>query len=471
MNELEAVVARSSPLGLASVDLATPNGSALHVPSYLRELDEALTDLCLGHMPEGTKGLVVSLGPRFGKSMLSSIYLPSWYVANFPDRHVGVAAAEVSLSTAFTRESLAVVRRNADTLALEVDPHYKGATGWRVRRVGDKAYRGSVRAFGVGGSIIGRGFSVLLIDDPVKNAAEAHSKASREKVWNWWTSTASTRLEPGGVVVVIMSRWHEDDLVGRLITNEGRLEEGGRWNVIDLPAVSEDGESLWPERWPVEALEEKRQEMGSYYFDALYMGRPSQPESGTFDVTKIKRIDSYARLDGLPVVSADLAYTGADERGDFTGVVAAGRVVLQTEDGRFVKKLALLDAERFKAEDPLPLVADFARRQPRNTRVLVETKTRNDPEGRFLLNQLKKELKGATVNVRRAPVSGRDKTRRAAPLITAVAAGDIVACRTPGVDALLEELAQYPSGAHDDLVDSASFSVESLLRPQGVAEW
>lgn len=135
---------------------------------------------------------------------------------------------------------------------------------------------GGLLAAGVGGSWTGHGVDCLFVDDPLKDRVQAESAVTREKQWEWWEDVASTRLEPGSSAFVVMTRWHVDDLAGRLIKAEGTVDKGGRWQLIRLPALSEDGEerALWPERWPKHEMLKKRGERGPYSWASLFQGRP-----------------------------------------------------------------------------------------------------------------------------------------------------------------------------------------------------
>lgn len=148
----------------------------------------------------------------------------------------------------------------------------------RARQPGNlwRTHGGAVfKATGVGGPLTGRGARLLIVDDPVKNREEAESPVIRQKTWDWFTSTALTRIEPGGSIIVVHTRWHADDVIGRI----ERGEAGNGWEIINLPAIDSQGLSLWPERWSVEALEKKRVLVGEYDWAALFMGRP-RPKGG-----------------------------------------------------------------------------------------------------------------------------------------------------------------------------------------------
>jgi hypothetical protein len=172
-----------------------------------------------------------------------------------------------------------IVTSNQGALRFTLAEDSKAANRWRTSQDG-----GMVTA-GVGGDITGKGADLLIIDDPVKNIQEANSPTYRDSVWEWWTSTARTRLHPGGVILIIMTRWHEDDLVGRL-TNPEWNEDWDKWHVINLPAIWEEeypdvigrrkGEALCPERYPVDALHELRRAVGAADWASLYMGKPAR---------------------------------------------------------------------------------------------------------------------------------------------------------------------------------------------------
>lgn len=220
--------------------------------------------------------LIIEAPPRHGKSELVSKYLPAWYLGVWPDRRVILAANTESLVRRFSRNAKAVLESSRELFGLELSKVAKSSTDWEIAGQG-----GGVIADGVGGSLTGHGANLLIVDDPIKNPVQAFSESFREGQWAWWQSTAETRLEPGAVVIVMATRWHKDDLSGRLIqaAEEG---EGDRVRVLHLPAIAEagdvlgrvEGEPLWPERWPIEALEKKRAGRDVYWWNAMYQQRP-----------------------------------------------------------------------------------------------------------------------------------------------------------------------------------------------------
>ena len=261
---------------------------AFLIPRHIGLLDRIL----LRAATTPNQRTIVSMPPRHGKSHEVSRWFPVWYLSTFPDRRVGQASYGAELAIDFGRFIRDRVKEHAEQLGIEVDPESSAADRWDIiRRKGNRIIKtgGGLYAVGVGGGITGRGVHFLNIDDPVKGAAEAFSPAFREKVWNWWQSDVSTRLEPGGSVVLTMTRWHDDDLAGRLL-KRSREEGGEQWTEIRIPALceSEDdplgrqiGEALWPERYNAEWLEHLRRNKDLWVWSALYQQRPISHVEGS----------------------------------------------------------------------------------------------------------------------------------------------------------------------------------------------
>ncbi|MCB1202593.1 MAG: terminase, partial [Leptospiraceae bacterium] len=157
---------------------------------------------------------------------------------------------------------------------------------------------GAVISAGVGGTITGRGADIFLIDDPLKDAEEAASEVIKDKIWDWYGSVARTRLSPGGIIMVVQTRWATDDLCGRLLEREGTIDSGGIWDVLKLPAIL-NGEALWPEKFPLDDLLEIRNLMGEKMFQALYQQEP-------MDITE--RIFADPQFGEPPVDLRKIAY-------------------------------------------------------------------------------------------------------------------------------------------------------------------
>jgi len=197
------------------------------------------------------KRLMICMPPRHGKSELASRRFPAWFLGRNPGKQVIAASYNSDLANDFGREVRNIVASPEFQNLFKVDlaEDSKAANRWHTNG------GGMYVAAGVGTAITGRGADILLIDDPFKDRKEADSELQRKTVWDWYTSTAYTRLMPGGAVIVINTRWHDDDLSGRLLYEQ---EGGGdEWEVLSLPAIKDD-KALWPEWYAIERLEQIR---------------------------------------------------------------------------------------------------------------------------------------------------------------------------------------------------------------------
>jgi predicted phage terminase large subunit-like protein len=245
-------------------------------------LNEHLMDVVEGRIDR----LMITMPPRHGKSFMSSYYFPVWFLNKYPDKKVILCSYGDDFAANWGRLCRDLIRTHDDKLRIRVNESSKAADRWDI-----EGHRGGMKTAGVGGQITGRGAHLLIIDDPVKDSEDANSQVIRDKKWDWWRTTAQSRLEPGGAVIVIQTRWHEDDLAGRLLREEGMTDDGGRWVLLNLPALAEDsdalgrvpGEALCPERYDEKyfALLTGPNGIGNAAFSALYQQRP-QPEGGGF---------------------------------------------------------------------------------------------------------------------------------------------------------------------------------------------
>jgi predicted phage terminase large subunit-like protein len=268
--------------------------------------------------------LMIFMPPRHGKSELASRRFPAWYLGRNPDRQVIAASYNSDLATDFGRDVRNIVASSEYAAlfpACGLREDSRAADRWNTDQ------GGAYVAAGVGTAVTGRGAHVLLIDDPLKDREEADSALRRQRVWDWYTSTAYTRLMPGGAVVVIQTRWHEDDLAGRLLAQQA--EGGDQWDILDLPALNDAGEALWPEWYGVEQLHRIRAAIGTRDWSALYQQRPV-PDSGDYFESKWLHTAPIPFRDALRVYGAsDYAVTAGG--GDYTvhivvGIDAGGRL-------------------------------------------------------------------------------------------------------------------------------------------------
>jgi predicted phage terminase large subunit-like protein len=260
--------------------------------------------------------LIINVPPRHGKSQLSSRFFPSWFMGRHPDHSVILATYSDKLSWDFGREVREIIE---DPLYGQIFPTMGALKTASVDRI-ETNEGGKVFFVGRGSAITGRGSIGLLIDDPIKDRVEADSLVTRNKLWSWFNQVARTRLLSSiGWIVLIQTRWHEDDLVGRLTDPQNpdySPVEGPKWKIIDLPALSlgkgdplgrKQGEALWPQRFPVTYLEDMRS-ADPRGFQALYQGSPT-PEKGNF--FPVDRIKTYGRSERPP--NESLRFYGASD--------------------------------------------------------------------------------------------------------------------------------------------------------------
>lgn len=266
------------------------------------------------------KILILCLPPRHGKSEEATINFPAWFLGRNPDKEIITASYSSELALDFGAKTRDLIKDEAyqRIFGVQLKSDEKSKAKWKT----DKG--GSYTAVGIGGAITGRGANILVIDDPIKNREEAESQLIRDKHWDWFTSTAFTRLEPNGVVILILTRWHLDDLAGRVLLNE---ELGNKTKLIRFPAIAiedeeyrKQGEPLWPTRYDLTALEEIKGTVGVYDWAALYQQNPVLTENQEFkpEWFKIRKRAEVERLNTRKFLTIDTAMS-QKESADFTG--------------------------------------------------------------------------------------------------------------------------------------------------------
>tara|TARA_R110000868_G_scaffold147948_1_gene369592 strand:+ start:575 stop:1990 length:1416 start_codon:yes stop_codon:yes gene_type:complete len=269
------------------------------------------------------KRLMICMPPRHGKSELASRRFPAWYMGQYAGKQVIAASYNSDLANDFGREVRNIVAcpefRTLFDVSLAQDS--QAANRWHTNE------GGMYVAAGVGTAITGRGADVLLIDDPFKDRQEADSEVRRKAVWDWYTSTAYTRLMPGGAIVVINTRWHDDDLSGRLLLEQDN--GGDTWDVLSLPAIDAEGAALWPDWYPLERLEQIRSVLPARDWNALYQQDPI-PDDGDYFKAAWFSVEYDKPPSGLRIYGAS-DYAVTDGGGDYTehgvfGIDAASNI-------------------------------------------------------------------------------------------------------------------------------------------------
>ena len=425
---------------LAAQERLLPFSAYVHngrfeAPRHLRRLASALEDVESGKC----KRLMLAMPPRHGKSFLASETFPAWYLGKHPDHSIIAATYAQDLADD-------VGRRVRNTMA---DPSYsqlfpKSALSYDSKSASRFATVSKGQYFGVGagGPITGRGAHVAILDDLLKGREEADSEVTRRHMKDWYASVLYTRLYPDGAIVVIGTRWHEDDLTGWLL----REHQHENWRVVEMPAVDEDGCALWPERYPIERLLQIERTLGSREWSALYQQQPAPSEGLLFSKEKIVPIDILPA--NLRVARGwDLAATkklGTSDP-DWTVGVLVGR----DKDGLTY----VCDVVRFRG-GPLEVeqaVLNTARLDGLRTQISIP----QDPgqAGKSQAQSFIRLLAG--YNVEATPETG-NKSTRAAPFAAQVSAGNVRMLKASWNSVFLDELSTFPAGRHDDQVDAAS---------------
>lgn len=299
--------------------IATNKG---YVPNWHHDIIGRELEHIASHGDRDYKILLVSVPPRHGKSQQVSIDFPAWLLGNQPTKEIITASYSADLAQDFggkTREKVSSEEYKAVFPETKLKEDEKARGRWRTDQ------GGSYTAVGVGGPITGRGADILLIDDPVKNREEAESEVIRNKIWDWFTSTAFTRLEPNGVAIVIMTRWHMDDLAGRILLHP---ELSKRTKIISLQAISDKDErpyrgakeALWANRFPIHVLAEIKTTIGPYDWSALYQGSPILTEGQEFRPSWIRSIPevNVSAMSCRRFLTVDTAMS-KKAQADFTG--------------------------------------------------------------------------------------------------------------------------------------------------------
>lgn len=414
--------------------------------------------------PDGR--LILSMPPQEGKSSRVGEIFPVWALKRNPDLRIVVASYGMALARRNGRAIRTRILANERLLGLRLRDDVAAQHEWQLA-----GHSGGVYAAGIGSALTGRPADLMVIDDPIKDRTEANSPTYRQNVWDWWTDVASTRLAPGAPVVLILTRWHQDDLAGRLLA----AEDGHLWRVVNIPAQADHdpakGETDPLGREPGEFLQSARGRTreqweaikvraGSVTWNALYQGRPSPGEGGVFkrvwwrqyDRPRwVERHDGTRHVPGADEViqSWDMAFKSTDSSDYVVGQVW----------GRWGLEVFLLDqvCERLSFVETLHAVRSLSARWPQATRKLVEDKA----NGTAVINSLSRTVPGLV------PVEpDGSKEARASAVSPFVEAGQVFLPApelAPWVAGFIEEHAAFPAGTHDDQVDATSQALNRLL--------
>lgn len=310
-------------------------GGRFHRFRHIQFLDNKIAEA----VSRGNGRLVISMPPRHGKSWLTSIYTPAWFLSLWPDRNVILTSYEATFAATWGRQVRNLIQEHGSTLGVNLAVDSLASDKWNTSAGG-----GMITA-GIGGPITGRGGHLIIVDDPVKNSEEAFSENIQQRNIEWFNSTLYTRAEPGASIIILMTRWHERDLAGYLLN-----EHEDPWEEIKLPAIAEEGdplgrnlgEALCPERYDVDALEQIRTAVGSRVWEGLYQQRPVAIGGNIIRGAWFTRYTTLPKIKYRKIFADTAQKTG--ERNDFSVFECWG----MGADG----KLYLIDLLRNKWEAP-----------------------------------------------------------------------------------------------------------------------
>jgi predicted phage terminase large subunit-like protein len=407
--------------------------------------------------------LIIDQPVRHGKTELCSRWTPAWFVSKFRKR-VLLTSYEADFAATHGRRAREILNEHGQRFGIEIDSSSRAANRWEL--VGADGGMGTA---GAGGPITGKGGHLLIVDDPIKNVEEAQSPVMRDHLWEWWQSVFLTRREPGGKVIVVMSRWHEDDLIARLL----KAETGMRINRLRMPAIAEDddalgrnpGTALCPERFDEVALAGIRTDVGPTAWASLYQQRPIPVGGGMFRKTSFRNWtsitsggDTFYRLGDQLVddkevwrfATMDPAFTRS-KRSDYTACAVWG--VAPTDP----HSLLLLDMKRVRVEhaEHAPMVKQVWE-QWRPAWVGVERQ--------MATLSLFDEVQRNGVVVRWL-TPDRNKIARAETAVALVDAGRVyLPANAPWLSEFLDEVVSFPVAKHDDQVDVLAYACAELNR-------
>jgi len=401
---------------------------------------------------KGNGRLIISAPPRHGKSQLITRTVPIWIHERFGNKEVVLTTYGGELSADFGREVRDTIINNPKILTSRIRRDSSKVSNWMTEQ------GGSMRSIGIGGPITGRGADILLIDDYIKEIKEAYSVTYRDYIWNWFVTTAFTRIEPGGTCIIIATRWHHDDLIGRILRAKDQL---GDWEYIRLPAEAEEndalgravGEPLFPERYPLSALQERKALLGTFFYNGMFQQDPRDDTSALTDPTWLKYVDRLPPEDDISFVRVwDLAATA--DGGDYTvgSLLGYSRKRQETYICNVVRKQ--LSPGSVEAQVRATALADGV-----NTKIYIEQEPGS--AGKSLIHMYKQTVL-PEYDVEEVPVV-TNKLVRAQPFLAACEAGRVYLLKGTWNAAFVDEFTSFPHGHNDDQIDTVGAGYEKLV--------
>lgn len=411
-------------------------------------------------------GRLIAIAPvRHSKSTYFSHFLPAWFRGTYPDKDCIIASYQDRFAAGWGERARNVLARHGPRLfGVEIGVR-DAASWWTLRRVGNiHDTTGATYTGGTGGSIEGKGGDLIILDDPYENEKEAESPTIRENKWNWIVSTLMNRAEPGASIIITLHRWHEDDVVGRL-QDLVESEKGEHWTIIHFDAIAEEpipdydwrkaGEPLCPERYPLDVLLKRKATIGTYYWNAIWQGRPSPPSGAVFLRDWWKYWTEVPKDIDIWIQSWDLKFKDIATRSYVVGQLWAAR----GPDKYLVDEVRA----HWGFRETVAQIKNFTRKHPMTAEILIEEKA----NGPAVMEVLRDEISGVIP----WDPGDRSKVARARAVSGQVESGNVwlPSPAIPGkgwVNDYVEELAFFPHGTYEDRVDATTQTLERLRQSE-----
>jgi len=395
------------------------------------------------------KRLIINMAPRHTKSEFASFLFPAWMMGRRPSMKIIQATHTTELAVSFGRKTKNLL--DSDEYK-EIFPDVRLAADSKASGRWDTSSGGMYYAVGVGSNLAGRGGDLVIIDDP-HSEQTAMSSAGFDDAWDWYTGGPRQRLQPGGSIVLVQTRWSEKDLTGQLLRSMAKDPLADQWEVVELPAIFEDGSPCWPEYWSLEDLTSVKESIPPSKWNAQYQQNPTGEENAIirreqwrcWEPTKIPQLEYV-------IQSYDTAFS-KKQTADYSAITTWG--VFYPNEGGGGPNLILLDSQKGRWDFPeLKQIALDNYKFWEPDTVIVEAKASGTP-----LTQELRSMGIPVVNF--TPSRGNDKVTRVHSVSPLFEAGMVWAPDEVWADELIEEVAAFPNGEHDDLVDSMT---QALMR-------
>lgn len=399
------------------------------------------------------KRLIINMAPRHTKSEFASYLFPAWFLGRFPGKKIIQSSHTAELAVGFGRKVRNLVDQDEykkifPNVTLRSDS--KAAGRWSTNK------NGEYFAIGIGGAVTGKGADLLIIDDPhSEQEGQSADPAVFDHAYEWYTSGPRQRLQPGGAIVIVMTRWSKRDLTGQIIKAASQRNSTDEWEVVEFPAIMPSGKPLWPEFWPLKELEALREELPSPKWQAQYQQSPTSEEGALvkrewWNVWEERSPPNCSFL----IQSWDTAFM-KNQRADYSACTTWGVFYHPDLTGTLQPNIILLDALKERMEFPvLKKRAKELYDYWKPDACIIEGKAAGMP--------LIFEMRAIGIPVSEyTPTRGNDKIARVNSVSDLFSSGRVWRPETRWAEEVVEEFASFPAGEHDDLVDSGT---QALIR-------